>query len=339
MDRRSFLQIAGATAVAGGSITGDLTHADGADAAPPAVPSFVQSAWPSSDPFLGPLASRLERRIVDAGLSRLRDRTFGPTRLTPVDAIPELGDTAALVAPWPASFGLAPDDHCAWLTVGGGQTLLDAVASDRGAKCIPVAYTGAGGGLWTRSEIVDPRDLQAMRISADGWAARVALAFGARVSPLDREPATGLHEARIDAVEAPTLAYALLWKLPAASTHWYAPGFDTNGGLIVAHIGIDDWHRMTLPEQTGLEALAALELQLSLSELRTHDGLLRRQMMAAPRPVPARFDGTLRAALERMTADIADGIATTGHLPRLVHDSVTAFGSIVGAGRMPAAIS
>jgi len=337
MDRRDFLKTGGAVVATGAAVVAPAGAAEPGPAVAPAIlpgakAITLATTWAPQGP--GAAHERLARRIematdgryrIEVGAGADPDLVYGPAG-RPADP------AFAFFAGLPFGQGLDARAQQTWLAVGGGQTLWDDLAAERGFKPLVAGHTGAGGGVWSTARLEQVSDLAGVTVGVqDGICADAVRALGAvpvAIDPGDVKAA--LAEGRVDAAD---------WLAPHAATdlqplaqRLYRPGFKRDGVVLSLEVGLSLWERMSAADQAILEACAAEEHRLSLAEAYAH------ALLAAPAETPAKwpvrlgFSAELSRALEAAARDAVAGLARSSDVARRIHDSHQAFRRMLGGG-------
>ena len=271
MERRSFVQAAGLTGLAGVLAAGAAPAA-----ATPGlirwrlVPASVDGVGAASD-----AVAQLTRHVAEMTGGRFRidvvaDASGPVPPGSAIDAIrdgridivhvPALDLTAldeafALGAGLP--FGLDARQMDAWLLAGRGQDLMRALHADHGLVNLPGGHTGASLGGWFHRPLTHADELQGLRLRATGLMAQVLARLGAVVSTLPPlEARSALRDGGLDAGLFSGPHDDLQLGLHRVAGHCAHPAFGDGGGRFVflvcprAHAALDR------QDQAVLEAAA-----------------------------------------------------------------------------------
>lgn len=340
MDRRDFLKTTGAAAVTAGATasaaTAAETDAKSTVAAPSVLPGaerlVLGSAWgpDMARPNVERLAHTLEKAmggryrievqpaIVDADLvfASAHDQA-------------SLHPAFAYFAGLPAGLGIDAAALPIWLGVGGGQMLWDEMAAAFGWKSLLAGHTGASAGLWTSRRIETAQDFAGLKIATVGLACDVVSALGAEaVAPPPHVIKAGLAGGRLHAAEWPGPLAALAPNLQPVAERLYSPAFAEQGMALGLNVSRRLWEHLGAADQAIIEACAAQEYQLSLSEAWAHESIV--QQMSAPGKWPVRqaLPQAVGAAVLDAAHDVVAGLAATDAESRRIGDSLEAFRSL-----------
>jgi TRAP-type mannitol/chloroaromatic compound transport system substrate-binding protein len=337
MDRRDFLKVGGAAAVAGGGVA-PLAAAQERKA--PAIrPDAQRLVLAAADDTPGLGAARLAQRLETATGGRFRIAI--ETRATGSDAAdpdlrfaPACDDTRlhpafGVFAGLP--HGLDAAQHETWLAVGGGQMLWDELAAGFGWKPLPAGHTGASAGLWASRRLETPADLAGATLHVSGPARDMLAALGA--TPVDLAPheiRAALADGRIAAAEWLGPLAAVAPDLQPLAERLYLPGLTPAGLTIALSVRTPLWQRLSAADQAIFEACAAEEYRLSLADARAHALIARQVATPSKWPVRHAFAPALAQALERTAAEAVERIAATDAEARRIADSYAAFRALFG---------
>ena len=121
-------------------------------------------------------------------------------------------------------YGLAADELCSWILLGGGQELWDEVAGQFSIKPLMALNTGVQMGGWFNRAINSPEDFKGLRYRMPGLGAEVLRRMGATVvTTPGGEIVNALQSGAIDASEwvGPWLDLEL--GLDKAADYYYYP--------------------------------------------------------------------------------------------------------------------
>jgi len=167
-----------------------------------------------------------------------------------------------------APFGMNARQHAAWLRIGGGGELVDALLSERGLIAMPMGGTGGQMAGWFRKEMRSAADFAGLKVRIGGFAGKVLERRGATAVSLPKEKILdALANGSLDAFE---------WIAPyddekfarsgdgagapisTVAPYYYYPGWwkgETQLHLVVAK---EKFAALPKAYQTALRAAAAL---------------------------------------------------------------------------------
>ncbi len=360
MDRRNFIKTGGgvaAAAVAGTALADQPAPTAQTAAMPaPAVQSSAQRLVMTAEPgwdqhLVAETAARLAVSLAAASDGELQiewiegDETgFGGAPpggevdvqlgflAEPVAAQPALAWFAGL----PGRQGLAAAEHDAWLSVGGGQMLWDAVGAELGFKPLLMGHATAGTELWASRALAAPHDLRGTSVLAHGLAGDVLARIGARAVDVGR---TGCAEAkallasgRVVAVEVSCPFAALCADLHQVAPWRHPIALHGYGRPLSLTIRSARWDRLTRSQKTLFDGIVARERQLSEAALRTHRRLAVTCLLPANGIVAQAGTEDIEQALDAAAAELVARVADATPEARRVHDSFTAFKTLMDAG-------
>jgi len=333
MDRRDFLKVGSAAAVAVGGAS-----STSAQTAPAILPGATELRLASPAlvdvPGFGPdrLARRIELvtggryHITAAPDAMAADLVFGD-----VNRHRNQHPAFAYFAGLPLGIGLDPVRQQTWLAIGGGQMLWDDLAGGFGFKSLVAGHTGPSGGIWTARRLETASDLSGARVHVEGLAAEVMRAFGAAPVHLAHgDLRSGLAEGRIDAADllAPLLLAAP--DLQPLAERLYTPGLNAGGALLSLDVRLATWNRLGSADQAIFEACAAEACAQSLVEVQGHQMMTAQLATTAKWPLKSPLGPQLRSALERTAHDVLGHVAGHDLDAQRIHDSYQAFRGMLG---------
>jgi len=252
-------------------------------ASPLAAPAIAQgriqwkmvTCWPRNMPAIGVGAQRLCDRIGEMSGGRLTIKLYAAGELVPAfevfDAVREGIAEAGHDAPyyWIAKHsaipffcsvpaGLTPQEHCAWITSGGGQALWDELNADFGVRAFLAGSGCPNMGGWFRREINSPADLDGLRMRIPGLGAEVFSRLGViTVNMPGSEVLPALQSGAIDATEwaGPYIDLALgLYKV---APYYYGPGIHEPGPAISLLVNNEAYEELPNDLKAMVQAAAA----------------------------------------------------------------------------------
>jgi TRAP-type mannitol/chloroaromatic compound transport system substrate-binding protein len=273
MQRRDFVTLAGATALAGCSAE---QQPDGSDAASEQHFSWrMVTTWPPNFPGLGTGANTLASYIEELSAGRLTIRVYGAGELIPAfeifDAVSqgsaEMGHGAAYY--WRGKteaaqffagvpFGFTAHEMNAWLYYGGGLELWRELYAPFNLVPFPAGNTGVQMGGWFNREINSMDDLKGLKMRIPGLGGEVLKrAGGTPVNLPGSEIFTALQTGSIDATEWVGPYNDVAFGLHEAARYYYYPGWHEPGPTMECFLNADAWR--ALPED--LQAIVTVACQ------------------------------------------------------------------------------
>jgi len=214
MNRRGFVTKAAAGSAAAAAAT----------FAAPAIGQGKQewrmvTAWPKGLPGLGTGADLLAKRISTMSGGRLTVRVFSAGELVPglqtFEAVQSgtaemghdtpgfhLGKHRAFAYFFGPPFGMAYQEHVAWLYHGGGQALWDELSAQFGLKSFAIGSIGTPSFGWFKKELKAASDLKGVKMRMPGLGTEMIRRLGAvptLMAPGDLFPA--LQAGTLDATD------------------------------------------------------------------------------------------------------------------------------------------
>jgi TRAP-type mannitol/chloroaromatic compound transport system substrate-binding protein len=259
-----------------------------------AAPALAQSnkmrwrmvtSWPKRLPGPGMSAERVAERIGALSGGRIEITVSAAGEVVPalevLDAVgsgvAEMGHTAAFY--WqgkePAAvffttvpFGLLPNEHVAWVDVGGGQALWDELYAPFGVKPFMAGNTGTCMGGWFRREIKSRDDVRSLKIRSLGLGGEVYRRLGAipqTTSP--GEILVALQSGLIDGAEFVGPGSDIALGLYRYAPLYYSPGFNKPNGTGECIIALKAWQSLDSELQVVVAHACAAEASYALAEM------------------------------------------------------------------------
>ncbi|GGK19628.1 TRAP transporter substrate-binding protein [Salinarimonas ramus] len=290
------------------------------------------TSWPRGQAGPGVTAQRIVDRINAMAGGRLVVTLFAAGEIVPafsvLDAVSngtvEAGHSAALY--WqgriPAAaffttvpFGLGPIEHQAWLSLGGGQALWDALYGEWGVKPFLAGNTGPCMGGFFRSPVETPSDIAGLRIRVAGLGASVYARLGATPVTIPAgDTYTALERGTVDAVEflAPATDHEL--GLHQVAPLYYAPGFNKPNGASELLVNADAL--AALPEDLRAIVAEAAEAEhaLALADAHRRNATALRAMLSEADVQLVGFPEEVVVAAEEAARAEIDAIAASSDL-------------------------
>ncbi len=337
MDRRTFLKSSGAAAAAA-TTTGAAAHASESLApSKPANPARyrMRAELPLDVPGLGTAAAQFMAHLSTATDGRLQiaaaPEPIGDALTnTPADcefAVGFADDESGLVPALAALIGqLEWHQLDAWLRSAGGQVLWDEHAAARGIKPFLIGHTTSSGGLWLRRSLGNDQSLDGNKIAAHGLIAEVLTEVGGNTQALSlSDTVAGLRDGTIDgAIGISAYSDRALGLSQIVGHHYALPSFD-RGRPIVLAISLPAWQRLSVGEQSLIEAITARVAGDCVAEHSAHDTLVRQAMQFQTQGYGALLPTPLFLRSHVAATTVVERLADKDAEMRRVHDSVQGF--------------
>jgi hypothetical protein len=196
----------------------------------------------------------------------------------------------------PTGVELAPAEQAAWLTVGDGAELLQALADRFDAVVKPAFVTGPSYGLLSDRLIETADDVRGRTIACRGLARRVA---------------THLHAIPVDPGTPNVDLSEPLIGPPLPQRHWrYAPGLMAGGHILSVGTRATLWARLGRSRQLAIEGAVSELLVRSQADAIVRTATLAQVDAARRWPVATSFDAMLRAQIQAGAEAALDAVAT-----------------------------
>ena len=291
MQRRHFLQHAGATGLAA------ATLANGAQAAEnnPKISWKLASSYPKSLDTIYGAAELMANRVRTMTNGAFDIRVYAGGELVPglqvLDAVKDgtvqcghsasyyyVGKNKAFAFDTTVPFGLTARQQNAWLYFGGGLPLLREFFKGYNIINFPGGNTGTQMGGWFRKEVNSLADLKGLKMRIPGMGGEILSRLGVVPQTLaggDIYPA--LEKGTIDATE---------WVGPyddeklgfhKVAKHYYYPGFWEPGPTLSFYVNLNEWNKLPKSYQAALESAMAEanEMMLAAYDAKNPPALLR----------------------------------------------------------------
>jgi TRAP-type mannitol/chloroaromatic compound transport system substrate-binding protein len=288
-------------------------------------------------------AERIAERIATLSGGRLHITVFAAGEIVPalevLDAVgtevAEMGHTAAFY--WqgkqPAAaffttvpFGLVPDEHVAWIEVGGGQPLWDELYAPFGVKPFMGGNTGVCMGGWFRREIAGLGDIKGLKIRSLGLGGEVYRRLGA--TPLTTSPAeilTSLQSGLIDGAEFVGPGSDIALGLYRVAPLYYGPGFNKPNGTGECIISLKAWNSLDGELKAIVSHACAAEASYALAEMERLNMEALAAMTSRHGVQLRTFPSDVITAARDRAAEILAEVAARNAPARRIHDSYMSF--------------
>jgi TRAP-type mannitol/chloroaromatic compound transport system substrate-binding protein len=155
-------------------------------------------------------------------------------------------------------FGLNARQQDAWMTHGGGATLVQEVFDQFGIRAFPAGNTSAQMAGWFRKEINTVADLNGLKFRTGGLAGQVLAKLGVvpqQIAAGEIYPA--LERGTIDAAEWVGPHDDERLALQRVARFYYAPGWAEGSAQVSAYIGQRSWESLPRTYKSAVEAACA----------------------------------------------------------------------------------
>lgn len=307
------------------------------------------TSWPKRLPGPGMSAERVAERIALLSNGELQIAVHAAGEIVPglevLDAVgsgvADMGHTAAFY--WqgkqPASaffttvpFGLTPQEHVAWVEVGGGQALWDEIYAPFGVKPFMAGNTGVCMGGWFRNEIQSLDDLKGRKIRSLGLGGEIYRQLGA--TPLTTAPSellTSLQSGLVDGVEFVGPGTDIALGLYRVAQFYYAPGFNKPNGTGECIVSLKAWQTLDARLQAIVAHACATEAAFALSEMERLNNEALHALTNQHGVKIRQFPQSVIEAARQRADGVMDNIAQRNALARKVADSYRTFRAQSGA--------
>jgi TRAP-type mannitol/chloroaromatic compound transport system substrate-binding protein len=218
----------------------------------------------------------------------------------------------------PTDDSLAPAELEAWLTVGGGQSLWDALAAEHGLKSLLAGHTGPKM-VWSTEPLDTPAAWVGRRVLIPGLGAEVARGLGAEpVDVAPREVRSALAEGRLHAAEYGGIIATMSAGVPAVAPHALASSLGASGTALSLSLSQRFWNELTDEDKAAFASASAEEFRIALMEERTHREPIAIALRARRQLEMSSPSADLHSALSRIgSAMVAHAAGTDAHAARI----------------------
>jgi TRAP-type mannitol/chloroaromatic compound transport system substrate-binding protein len=339
MKRREFIKKVGTTGAIGAAAATTL--------AAPAVAQkridmVIVSTWPRDFPGLGTGAQRLAQRIDDMTEGRIAVQYFAAKeRVGAFDSFDEVasGNAQAYHAAdyyWKGKhpgwayfttvpFGLTYTEINAWIRFGGGQELWDKLAGDFGLKSVMAGNTGVQMGGWFNKEINSGDDFKGLKMRIPGLGGDVLAKLGASpVSLPGGQIYENLVSGALDATEWVGPWNDSFMKFYEAAKYYYYPGMHEPGPILALGMNASWWGKLTKTDRTIIEAAAAMENDVMMSEYTAKSGAALVKLINDQGVKLRRFNDDVYDSFGEAAEEVFEGVRNHSPLAGEIHDSFLA---------------
>lgn len=211
-------------------------------------------------------------------------------------------------------FGLNPRQMNAWLTIGGGNQMLNEFYAQHNLYGLPAGNSGVQMGGWFRKEIKTVADLQGLKFRVGGLAGRILQKLGVVPQMLaGGEVYAALERGTIDAVEWSGPYDDEKLGLNKVARYYYYPGWWDGGTVISVMANLARWNELPNAYKSIFAAAAAETNMWMQAKYDAENPAALVRLVAAGaqlRPFSSDvMDASYKAASETY-AEIAEGNAT-----------------------------
>src|SRR6476660_3136577 len=276
------------------------------------------TSWPKRLPGPGMSAERIAQRIRELSDGRIDIVVHAAGEIVPAfevldavgNGVADMGHTASFYwqGKMPAAvffttvpFGLTPDEHVAWVEVGGGQALWDALYKPFGVKPFMGGNTGVCMGGWFRRELKSLADLSGLKLRSLGLGGEIYRRLGA--TPQSTPPAEillSLQSGVLDAAEFVGPGTDIALGLYRVAPFYYYPGFNKPNGTGECIVARKIWDALGDDLKAMVAHACAAEAAYALAEM-------ERLNAEALKPLTGEHNVTLAA----FPADMVDAARKT----------------------------
>ena len=353
MKRREFISGAAVGGVVGiGATAAVMTSmkkapeskvADAPLAAPAVVMDRVEfamvSTWPRDFPGLGTGAQRFAERLSKMSDDRIQVQYFSAgERVGAFDSFDEVasGNAQGYHAAdyyWKGKhpgwayftavpFGLTYTEMNAWVRFGGGQELWDELGAEFDLKGLMCGNTGVQMGGWFNKEINTADDLKGLKMRIPGLGGDVMAKLGASpVSLPGGQIYENLVSGAIDATEWVGPWNDQVMKFYEAAKYYYYPGMHEPGSMLALGLNASFWGKLSKSDQTMIEAAAAMENDVMMSEYNAKNGASLAQLINNNGVELRRFSDEIYDSFGKAADEVFSEVVAHSDLASRIHSS------------------
>lgn len=353
MKRREFISGAAVGGVVGIGATAavmtsmkkapELKVADAPLAAPAVVMDRVEfamvSTWPRDFPGLGTGAQRFAERLSKMSDDRIQVQYFSAgERVGAFDSFDEVasGNAQGYHAAdyyWKGKhpgwayftavpFGLTYTEMNAWVRFGGGQELWDELGAEFDLKGLMCGNTGVQMGGWFNKEINTADDLKGLKMRIPGLGGDVMAKLGASpVSLPGGQIYENLVSGAIDATEWVGPWNDQVMKFYEAAKYYYYPGMHEPGSMLALGLNASFWGKLSKSDQTMIEAAAAMENDVMMSEYNAKNGASLAQLINNNGVELRRFSDEIYDSFGKAADEVFSEVVAHSDLASRIHSS------------------
>ena len=335
MERREFIKTAGVGAIAAGAMIAGAP----AVRAEKTIEITMVTTWPRDFPGLGTGAQRFAQRLTDMTNGRMKVNYFAAgERVKAFDSFDEVASGNAQMyhgaeyywkgkhAGFPyfaaVPFGLTFNELNSWIYFGGGQELWDELSAEFGIKAFMCGNTGSQMGGWFRKEINSPDDLKGLKMRIPGIGGDVMAKLGASpVSLPGGQIYENLISGSIDATEWVGPWNDGFMKFYEAAKYYYWPGMHEPGTALSLGINKQWWDGLSKTDQLIIEAAAAVENNIMMSEFNARNGEALNKLVTEQGVQLREFNDDVYMAFGEAAAEVFEETRQHSELTARIHDS------------------
>ena len=222
-------------------------------------------------------------------------------------------------------FGFNARQQNAWLNVGGGNELVQALHTPYNVLALPCGNSGAQMGGWFRKEVRSPQDLAGLKMRVGGFGGRVLARLGVVPQQLaagDVYPA--LERGSLDAVELIGPYDDDKTGFVRIAPYYYYPGFWEGGATLHLYVNLAKFNELPKLYQAAIRTAASVanEHMLNLYDLRNAQAI-RRLVAQGAQLKP--FSREIMDAAYKTTFELYDELARENPNWKRIYEPWTAF--------------
>jgi TRAP-type mannitol/chloroaromatic compound transport system substrate-binding protein len=297
------------------------------------------STWPRDFPGLGTGAQRFAERLSKMSDDRIQVQYFSAgERVGAFDSFDEVasGNAQGYHAAdyyWKGKhpgwayftavpFGLTYTEMNAWVRFGGGQELWDELGAEFDLKGLMCGNTGVQMGGWFNKEINTADDLKGLKMRIPGLGGDVMAKLGASpVSLPGGQIYENLVSGAIDATEWVGPWNDQVMKFYEAAKYYYYPGMHEPGSMLALGLNASFWGKLSKSDQTMIEAAAAMENDVMMSEYNAKNGASLAQLINNNGVELRRFSDEIYDSFGKAADEVFSEVVAHSDLASRIHSS------------------
>jgi TRAP-type mannitol/chloroaromatic compound transport system substrate-binding protein len=288
-------------------------------------------------------AERIAQRIKTLSGGRIDITVYAAGEVVPafgvLDAVgtgvADIGHTAAFYwqGKMPAAaffttvpFGLTPNEHVAWIDVGGGQQVWDELYAPFGVKPFMAGNTGVCMGGWFRRQMQGLSDVKGLKIRSLGLGGEIYRRLGAtpQTTPAS-EILTSLQSGVLDAAEFVGPGTDIALGLYRVAPFYYYPGFNKPNGTGECIVALKRWNALDDELKAIVRHACATEATYALAEMERLNAMALASLTGEHHVTLSAFPGELVSTARKLSADVLGELAARDSAAAKIHKSYVDF--------------
>ena len=301
------------------------------------------TSWPKRLPGPGMSAERIAERIKTLSGGRIDITVHAAGEIVPAfgvldavgNGVADIGHTAAFYwqGKMPAAaffttvpFGLTPNEHVAWVDVGGGQELWDELYAPFGVKPFMAGNTGVCMGGWYRRKMQGLSDVKGLKIRSLGLGGEIYRRLGA--TPQTTPPSEilpSLQSGVLDAAEFVGPGTDIALGLYRVAPFYYYPGFNKPNGTGECIVALSRWNALDDELKAIVRHACATEATYALAEMERLNAAALASLTGEHHVTLSAFPDEFVSAARKQSVDVLAGLAARDTVTGKIHKSYVEF--------------